>query len=405
VLLVTAMRRYFRFGKLSLIDASGQRHHICDLEGPTVVMRITDASIMRRLLTSSSVSWGEAYMNGQLIFEEGSLIDFLEVYSRSEIQMSHTWLGEAIRRIYSILAVTQHFNPVGRAQKNVEHHYDLSAELYDQFLDADRQYSCGYFPQGDEEIDTAQLLKKRHIASKLDIRPGMQVLDIGSGWGGMAIYLAKNFDCRVTGITLSEEQLKLSNQRVQEAGLEDRVKFELRDYRTLDEPFDRIVSVGMLEHVGQFHLGEYFKKVRNLLKPDGVALIHTIGRMDKPQPISAWTHKYIFPGAYVPAVSQLATSIENAHLWLTDLENLRDHYVYTLQRWYQRFAANRDKVVKLYDERFCRMWEMYLLGSETSFRYQNYTVFQMQITRDINTLPITRDYQYHAEQALAEKDS
>lgn len=405
MILIAAMRRYFRFGKLSLIDASGQRHHICDLEGPTVVMRITDASIMRRLLTSSSVSWGEAYMNGQLIFEEGRLIDFLEVYSRSEIQMSHTWLGEAIRRIYSILAVTQHFNPVGRAQKNVEHHYDLSAELYDQFLDADRQYSCGYFPQGDEDIDTAQLLKKRHIASKLDIRPGMRVLDIGSGWGGMAIYLAKNFDCQVTGITLSEEQLKLSKQRVQEAGLEDRVKFELRDYRTLDQPFDRIVSVGMLEHVGQFHLGEYFKKVRNLLEPDGVALIHTIGRMDLPQPISAWTHKYIFPGAYVPAVSQLATSIEKAHLWLTDLENLRDHYVYTLQRWYQRFAANRDKVVELYDERFCRMWEMYLQGSETSFRYQNYTVFQMQITRDINTLPITRDYLYHAEQALAEKDS
>ena len=405
VILVTAMRRYFQYGKLSLIDASGNRHHICDCEGPTVVLRITDDSITRGLLTSSSTSWGEAYMNGKLVFEEGSLIDFLEVYSRTEFQFSHSWAGEAIRRIYSLLALTQHFNPVGRAQKNVQHHYDLSAELYDHFLDVDRQYSCGYFPQGDEDIDTAQLLKKRHIAAKLDIRRGMHVLDIGSGWGGMGLYLAKHFDCRVTGVTLSEEQYKLSNQRAQEAGVTDRVAFELRDYRDLDEQYDRIVSVGMLEHVGQFHLREYFKKLRNLLKPDGVALVHSISRMDKPQPISAWTRKYIFPGAYVPATSQLADAIENAHLWLTDLENLRFHYVHTLQRWHQRFAANRDKVVKLYDERFCRMWEMYLLGSETSFRYQNYTVFQMQITRDINTLPITRDYQYQAEQALAEKDS
>ena len=214
VFLATVMRRYIRYGKLSLIDASGKRHQICDLEGPTVVLRIADASIMRRLVTSSSVSWGEAYMDGQLVFEEGSLADLLEIFNRSEYRLSLTWLGEAIRVVYSILAVTQHFNPVGRAQKNVEHHYDLSAQLYDQFLDADRQYSCGYFPQGDEDIDTAQLLKKRHIAAKLDIRPGMQVLDIGSGWGGMALYLAKHCDCRVTGVTLSEEQFKLSKQRV-----------------------------------------------------------------------------------------------------------------------------------------------------------------------------------------------
>jgi cyclopropane-fatty-acyl-phospholipid synthase len=233
----------------------------------------------------------------------------------------------------------------------------------------------------------------------------MHVLDIGSGWGGMALYLAKHCDCRVTGVTLSEEQFKLSKQRIEEAGLEDRITIELRDYRTLDGRFDRIVSIGMLEHVGQFHLGEYFNKVRDLLEADGVALIHTITRMDKPRPISAWLHKYIFPGAYLPTASQMMRSIENSHLWLTDLENLRLHYAYTLQRWHQRFAENRDKVAKLYDERFCRMWELYLQASEATFKYQDITVFQMQITRDINALPITRDYLYHAEQALAEKDS
>lgn len=399
------MRRFFRFGRITLIDAAGNRHNICNRDGPTLVLRVTDDATARRLATTLSTAWGEAYMEGRLVFDEGSLSEFLEVYSRSEREVSEGWLGEATRLFHSVAAATQHYNPIGRARQNVAHHYDLSAELYDQFLDADRQYSCAYFKQGNEDIETAQLLKKRHIAAKLDIRPGMHVLDIGSGWGGLGLYIAKQFDCRVTGVTLSEEQLKLSRARVSDAGLEDRVNFELRDYRLLDETYDRIVSVGMLEHVGQFHYREYFRKVRELLAPDGVALIHTIARMNKPMPINAWMRKYIFPGSYLPTASQLSRAIEGNGLWMTDLENLRLHYAETLQRWHERFAANRDAVAKLYDERFCRMWEMYLLGCENAFRHQDITVFQVQITRDINTLPITRDYFYETERELELKDS
>ena len=254
-------------------------------------------------------------------------------------------------------------------------------------------------------MPTAQLLKKRHIAAKLDIKPGMTVLDIGSGWGGMGIYLAQNFDCKVIGVTLSEEQHSLSNQRVKELGLQDRVRFELRDYRSLTEPVDRIVSVGMLEHVGQFHYREYFKKVKDLLKPGGVALIHTIARMGRPQPIGAWVRKYIFPGAYLPTPSQVTGAIEHSYLWLTDVENLRIHYAKTLRCWYERFAANRHKIARLYDERFCRMWELYLLGCEMVFKDQYITVLQFQITREIDGLPFTRDYMIETEKKLALTES
>ncbi|MDJ0777861.1 MAG: cyclopropane-fatty-acyl-phospholipid synthase family protein [Gammaproteobacteria bacterium] len=404
-MLVSVLRRFMRHGNLTLIDAEGRRHAICDREGPTVVMRVTDRATERRLATSRSVWWGEAYMDGRFVIEEGSLRDFLEIYIRSERSvLNNTLYGEVQRLLHSLFASFSHYNPVSRARRNVAHHYDLSGELYDQFLDADRQYSCAYFARGDESLDTAQLLKKRHIAAKLDIHPGMQVLDIGSGWGGMAIYLATHLDCQVTGVTLSEEQYQLSRRRVEEAGLQDRVRFELRDYRSLQQSFDRVVSVGMLEHVGQFHYHEYFRKLQQLLKPDGVALIHTIGRQNKPQPVSAWIRKYIFPGGYLPAASQLSRAIESSGLWMTDLEILRLHYALTLNHWYRRFIANRERVRQLYDERFCRMWELYLLGSEMIFRHQDVCVYQMQLTRDVATLPLTRDYIYQAEQTLARVD-
>jgi cyclopropane-fatty-acyl-phospholipid synthase len=399
------MRRFLRFGTVTLVDASGNRHHICEFGKPTVVLRLTDNSVAKRMVLASSMGWCEAYMDGKLVVDEGTMSDFLEAYGRSENLISQGWLGDIFRFFYSVTASVQHYNPIGRAQKNVAHHYDLSAELYDQFLDSDRQYSCAYFPKGDEDIETAQLLKKRHIAAKLDIKPGMTVLDIGSGWGGMGIYLAQNFDCKVIGVTLSKEQHKLSNQRVKQAGLEDRVRFELCDYRTLTEPVDRIVSVGMLEHVGQFHYGEFFRKVKELLKPGGVALIHTIARMGKPQPIGAWIRKYIFPGAYLPSTSQLARAMENSNLWITDIENLRIHYAETLSRWYQRFSERRKQVEKLYDDRFCRMWELYLIGCEMTFRFQYVTVLQVQLSREIDTLPITRDYMAKAERALARRDN
>lgn len=404
MLLVSNMRRAFRFGTLSLIDAQGNRHEICDFGETRVIIRLTDEKIARRLMFASSMGWCEAYMDGRLVFDHGSLADFLHIWGLSENYLEQSWIGELFRRFYSVLASIEHYNPMGKARRNVAHHYDLSAELYDQFLDADRQYSCAYFAKGDEDIEQAQLLKKRHIAAKLDIRPGMTVLDIGSGWGGMGIYLARNFNCKVIGVTLSEEQHSLSNRRVKELGLEDCVHFELRDYRTLTGPVDRIVSVGMLEHVGQFQYREYFRKVKSLLKPDGVALIHTIARMGRPQPIGAWIRKYIFPGAYLPTPSQLTSAMEYNYLWLTDMENLRIHYAKTLKCWYQRFQANRGKVKDLYDERFCRMWELYLLGCEMVFRDQYVTVLQMQITRQIDALPITREYMAECEKQLAEQD-
>jgi len=403
--LVSNMRRVFRFGVVSLIDSSGRKHDICNFGGRKVVIRLTDSKIARRLIFASSMGWCEAYMDGRLVFDEGSLSDFLYVWGKSENILEQSWIGEIFRLTYSLLASVQHYNPMGKARRNVAHHYDLSAELYDQFLDADRQYSCAYFANGDEDIEHAQLLKKRHIAAKLDIKPGMTVLDIGSGWGGMGIYLAQNFDCKVIGVTLSKEQHSLSNERVKQLGLQDRVQFELRDYRTLTEPVDRIVSVGMLEHVGQFHFREYFKKVKSLLKPDGVALIHTIARMGRPQPIGAWVRKYIFPGAYLPSPSQVTGAIEHSYLWLTDVENLRIHYAKTLRCWYERFLNNRERIAEIYDERFCRMWELYLLGCEMVFKDQYITILQMQITRDIDALPITRDYMIEAEKKLALTDS
>jgi cyclopropane-fatty-acyl-phospholipid synthase len=404
MLLVTAMQKIIRFGTVSIVDADGNRYQISNFGSPVVTLRLANNAVARRLIFATSMGWCEAYMDGDLLVEEGTLDGFLEVWGRSEIRLNQSWYGELVRRIYSLTAAFAHYNPLERARRNVAHHYDLSAELYDQFLDSDRQYSCAYFPNGDEDIDTAQLLKKRHIAAKLDIKPGMVVLDIGSGWGGMGIYLAQNFDCKVIGVTLSEEQHKLSCQRVEQLGLAHRVSFELRDYRSLTEPVDRIVSVGMLEHVGQFQYGEFFGKVKTLLKPEGVALIHTIARMGKPVPIGAWIRKYIFPGAYLPSTSQLVRALEGQQLWLTDVENLRKHYAKTLRRWYERFNRNRDKIAGIYDQRFCRMWEMYLLGCEMVFSVQDMTVLQLQITRQINALPITRNYMIEAEQALALRD-
>jgi cyclopropane-fatty-acyl-phospholipid synthase len=405
VLLIHVMRRVIRYGTVSLIDESGRRHQISSFGKPEVVLRLTDDSIAKRLVFATSMGWCEAYMDGKLLVEEGTLNGFLEAWGRSKNLHAKSWIGELFRIFYSITAAVEHYNPMGRSRRNAAHHYDLSTELYDLFLDSDRQYSCAYYAKGDEDLETAQLLKKRHIAAKLDIKPGMTVLDIGSGWGGMAIYLAKNFDCKILGVTLSEEQYRASTARVIEADLERKVQFKLQDYRSLTEPVDRIVSVGMLEHVGQHQYGQFFSKVNELLKPGGVALIHTIARIEKPQPVGAWIRKYIFPGGYLPSISQLARAWERNYLWVTDIENLRLHYSKTLVQWHQRFSKNRDKIARIYDQRFCRMWEMYLIASEVAFRVQNITVLQIQLSREIDSLPITRDYMVEAEQELALKDS
>jgi cyclopropane-fatty-acyl-phospholipid synthase len=284
------------------------------------------------------------------------------------------------------------YNPLPRARQNVAHHYDLSDQFYELFLDRDRQYSCGYFRDEAEDLDAAQLDKKKHLAAKLLIRPGQKVLDIGSGWGGLALYLSAECGADVTGLTLSVEQHKFATRRAAAAGLSDRVRFYLRDYREEVGQYDRIVSVGMFEHVGLNHYGAFFTKLKSLLAPDGVALLHSIGRKDGPGTTMPWIRKYIFPGGYVPALSEVLPAVEQLRLWVTDIEILRLHYAETLRAWRRRFERNRDRVLALYDERFYRMWEMYLVGSEIAFRRQDHMVFQMQLAKAVDAVPLTRDY-------------
>jgi len=297
-------------------------------------------------------------------------------------------------------------NFAGRSKKNVAHHYDLDGRLYSLMLDEDRQYSCAYFPEGDETLEEAQLKKKRHIASKLMLdRPGLEVLDIGCGWGGMALYLAKEFGARVTGLTLSEEQLKEARIRAKEAQLDHMVTFELMDYRNWTRQVDRVVSVGMFEHVGVNHFRTYFDKIRSILSEDGVALVHAIGRADGPGSTNPWIAKYIFPGGYSPAISEVMSVVEKSGLWAADIEVLRLHYAKTLERWHDRFANNRSKLAKLYDERFCRMFEFYLIGSELAFRRMGHMNWQLQLTKNISTVPLARDYMLDAERNSAAKSS
>jgi len=286
------------------------------------------------------------------------------------------------------------FNPVTRSRSNVAHHYDLSGELYDLFLDEDRQYSCAYFARPDMTLEEAQAAKKAHIARKLLIKPGMRVLDIGCGWGGMGLTLARDFGADVTGVTLSREQHAMANARAEKAGLSDKARFELMDYRDVAGQFDRIVSVGMFEHVGVPHYDEYFASVHRLLRPDGIALIHTIGRAGPPGATSPWITKYIFPGGYCPAMSEAVAAIERHHLVTTDVEVWRLHYAETLREWRRRFEANIDRVRALYDDRFCRMWRYYLIASELTFRLNNQVVFQFQMSPKQDSVPLTRDYLY-----------
>jgi cyclopropane-fatty-acyl-phospholipid synthase len=299
-------------------------------------------------------------------------------------------VSAALRRIH------QH-NPANRSKSNVAHHYDLSDALYALFLDRDRQYSCAYFRSDNDSLELAQENKKRHIASKLLLEPGCRVLDVGCGWGGLALYLARLTDCEVTGITLSEQQLAVATRRAEEMGLSHRVKFYLRDYRAEADRYDRIVSVGMFEHVGAPHYPQFFGKISELLTDQGVALIHSIGRMEPPGTTNSWIRKYIFPGGYSPALSEALTAVEQIGLWVTDIEILRLHYAKTLREWRRRFEANREAIRDLYDDRFCRMWEYYLVACEQSFRYWRQMVFQMQLAREQDAVPLVRDYMFEWE--------
>lgn len=303
-------------------------------------------------------------------------------------------------KLENALSVFATINPIGLAERRVQHHYDLSRQLYELFLDSDKQYSCAYFDESADDIERAQLRKKQHLASKLLLKSGQRVLDIGCGWGGLAMYLAEQYGVKVTGITVSREQLDFAIAEAKRRGLESYVDFKLQDYRLVEGPYDRILSVGMLEHVGPLHYRGYFRKISDVLTDDGVALIHTIGRQPPPANINVWMRRNIFPGTYLPSLSQIAPLLEINDLWLCDFENLRLHYAWTLREWEKRFQKNRPKIAGLYDERFCRMWEFYLKGCEAGFLYAGMTVFQMLVTNKIDALPVIRDFMFHEEQSL-----
>jgi cyclopropane-fatty-acyl-phospholipid synthase len=392
MLLSRLFERFITIGRLRVIDAGGALHTFDGSGGPSVSIRLHDRALHWKLAVRPRLYFGEAFMDGKLTIEEGSLYDLVDLLAVNLEAMPAGLAARLLNGSVTLFRRIHQYNPLSRARQNVAHHYDLSDQFYELFLDRDRQYSCGYFRDGSEDLDAAQLDKKRHIAAKLLIRPGQRVLDIGSGWGGLALYLAGECGAEVTGLTLSVEQHKYATRRAAAVGLSDRVRFYLRDYREECGHYDRIVSVGMFEHVGVNHYRAFFTKLKSLLASDGVALLHSIGRKDGPGTTSPWMRKYIFPGGYVPALSEVLPTIEQLRLWVTDIEILRLHYADTLRAWRRRFERNRDRVRALYDERFCRMWEIYLVGSEIAFRRQDHMVFQMQLAKAVDAVPLTRDY-------------
>jgi cyclopropane-fatty-acyl-phospholipid synthase len=387
------LRTIVRVGSLRLIDGAGRVQLFGDGSKPTVGIRLTSTRLGYSLAFNPALSIGEAYMNGGLVVEEGTLYDFLALLACNYgTRGGNIWLSA----LDGLSRGLKQSNPRARARKNVAHHYDLSDKLYDVFLDSERQYSCAYFATPDDSLEEAQARKMRHLAAKLLLdEGGLRILDIGSGWGGLACHLARAAgDAEVSGITLSTEQLKGAEARARQYGLDSRVHFELRDYREMTGRFDRIVSVGMFEHVGKRHYAEFFAKLHELLADDGVAVLHTIGYSDKPAPINPFIRKYIFPGADLPSLSELLPIIEKSGLFLADVEVLRLHYAYTLRHWRKRCLARRDEIVRLYDERFFRMWEFYLALCEVGFRFRTNVVFQLQLSKRLDTVPLTRDYMF-----------
>ncbi len=405
-LLSNLLEKSITNGTLRVYDADGELHEYTGkVKEPVVTIRLHDKSLYNRLFLNPELYGGEAYMDGTLTFEDGTdTLQFMQFFLNNRSGVRSHPLHRFIKKARKKLRKLHQFNSVARARKNAAHHYDVSEDIYRLFLDADMQYSCGYFKSPDDTLEEAQLAKKRIIAAKLQISDGMRILDIGCGWGGMALYLAQIFDVEVTGISLSAEQIRVARDRAKALGLEGRVKFEYCDYREMNESFDRIVSVGMLEHVGGQHIEEYFTKIKSLLKNDGVALVHSIGRMSPPGAASPFIRKYIFPGGYIPALSEVTTALEKRHLWLADCEIWRKHYYYTLMQWRKRFLANWDKAAEIYDERFCRMWEFYLTATALSFVQGRSMVFHLLFSRKLDVLPITLDFIAAEEKRLMKRE-
>jgi len=387
------LSRMVRHGTMTVTGPDGaSRTFGGEGPGPDIAIRVIDPALDRKLILSPRLAFAEAYMDGGLEFTRGGLRDLMQLYQVNKARRRRSAAEAGWRRSLRLVRQFAARNNPIRARRNAAHHYDIGNDLYRLFRDADMQYSCGYFPRGDESIDDAQIAKKRHIAAKLMLRPGQRVLDIGCGWGGMAIYLAKTSGVEVLGVTLAEEQLRLARERAAAAGVADRVRFELLDYRKVEGAFDRIVSVGMMEHVGAGQFDTYFRTVSRLLKPDGVALIHSIMTTRSRSHTDPFTQKYIFPGGYVPSASETLAAVEGSRLWLLDFEVWRKHYAFTLRHWYDRFMARRDEARAMYDERFCRMWELYLTGFESAFETGNLAVMQLQLGHARDVVPLSRNY-------------
>ena len=399
-LLHDTLRRAVKHGRLEVTYPDGETRAYGP-GGDRAHIALRDPALPRRMLLNADLALGEAYMDGTLAIEGDDLRGFLALASRASEAGRDVPALNFYRGTARLKKRLQQAGGARRARANVAHHYDLSPRLYDLFLDAERTYSCAYFERPGMSLDEAQAAKRRHIVRKLLIEPGMRVLDIGSGWGGLAIEMARDRGARVVGITLSEEQLAHARARAEAEGLADRVEFRLQDYRAVEGTFDRIVSVGMFEHVGAPNYGAYFRVVRDRLAADGVALIHTIGRLGPPGTTSPWIQKYIFPGGYVPSLSEMMRAVEGVYLVACDVEVWRLHYAETLRHWYERFMARAEEAERLYDARFVRMWRWYLAGCEMNFRHHRQVVFQVQLARRKDAVPITRDYLHPAEERYA----
>ena len=393
--------KLIRKGTLRVSPAPGRSFEVGDGTGERVEIAFKSPFTALSILANPELKLGESYMDGTFRIERGSIAEFLDLVLSQTHDKPPLAIGVLVNAYHYVIRRFAQFNPRGRAKRNVARHYDLDGRLYSLFLDSDQQYSCAYFEQPDASLDDAQLAKKRHLAAKLLMdRPGLSVLDIGSGWGGLGLYLAEVTGARVLGVTLSEEQLATASNRATEKQLKPRVQFRLEDYRDVKGKFDRIVSVGMFEHVGVTHYDRFFRRVRDLLTDDGVALLHSIGRSGPPTSTATFISKYIFPGGYIPALSEVLPAIQRSGLVVTDVEILRLHYAETLKAWRARIQARREEVLRLYDERFYRMWEFYLAGSEMSFRHRGLMVFQIQVARHQEAVPLTRDYVGPAEERL-----
>jgi cyclopropane-fatty-acyl-phospholipid synthase len=399
------LRRLVRRGRLEVATADGAAEVFGDGAGPPLGVKLLDGAAECRLMLNPELALGELYVDGRLVLTKGDLYDLLELGARNLAELAGDPWTKALARGRLVFRGLHQRNDRRRAKRNIASHYDLDQRLYSLFLDSDRQYSCAYFEYPGQSLEDAQTAKKRHIAAKLLPRDGGTALDIGCGFGGLGLYLAGVAGARVTGVTLSEEQFAVATERALQTGLADRVEFRLQDYRDVPEKFDRIVSVGMFEHVGVNRYDEFFTKVRGLLKDDGVMMLHSIGRNSVPGVTNPWIRKYIFPGGYIPSLSEVLPAIERAGLYVTDIEILRLHYADTLRAWRERFMARRDEAAELYDERFCRMWEFYLAGSETSFRVDAHMVFQIQLARRQEAVPLTRDYVPDREAELRRREA